>query len=90
MTFDPTEQPMKVPGQIELELDDCPPHGIERPTLSAAELSAANLWSMTPAQLRDVIDLPIVDDLDHDLHDAARRELLFRCLGSYQARKYLQ
>ena len=85
MSYDPTEQPMKIPGQIELELDDCPPHGIERPTDSVA-----NLWSMSTAQLRDVVDLPSVYDLDHDLHDAARRELIFRALGSHQAREYLK
>lgn len=81
------DEPMQVPGQTELDLDDCPPHGIERPTQSAA-----NLWSMTPSQLRDIMDLPIGSDveLDEELREAAHRELLFRALGSAQARKYLK
>ena len=86
MSYDPTEQPMKIPGR-DGSLYEWPPYGIELPAYTD---TVAKFWSMTPAQLREVVELPIVDDLDHYLHHAARRELIFRALGSRQAREYLK
>jgi len=77
MHYDPTVEPMRVPGQTELDLDVCPPHGIPRPRT----VTAGKLWSMTVEELREYLDRPIDDDDDHDLHHLAARELMGRSIG---------